>query len=125
GRTESRNERLERAPIAFVSEVRFGHIEAQLARNGGFTWAHEAKLRFAVDEALNEPRTGDPVDQDTPARHPRATAIRRRASRRRDDRQHRFTRRPNLGCGGWGAVKMLSEAREARVSRSATLGAEA
>src|SRR5207245_553270 len=40
---ESSDERFECAPIAFVSEVRFGHVEAQLARNRRFTGAHEAK----------------------------------------------------------------------------------
>ena len=125
GRTESRNERLECAPVAFVSEVRFGHVEAQLARSRGFTRAHEAELRLAVDEPLNKPRAGDPVDQDTPARHPGATAMRRRPRWRREDRLGRFTRLPDLGCGGWGSVKMLSEACEACVSRSTTRGAEA
>src|SRR5437764_47527 len=86
-RTESRNERLERAPIAFVSEVRFGHVEAQLARSRRFSGADEAKVRLGVDEPLNEPCTGDPVDQDTSTRHPGATAIGRRASPRRDDWQ--------------------------------------
>ena len=94
-RTESFNQRFECAPIAFVSEIRLGHVEAQLTRSGGFTGAHEAELRLTVDEPLNEPRAGDPVNQNTPARHPCATAIGRRTGRPQRGRPRRFTRMPN------------------------------
>src|SRR5439155_6550165 len=53
-RTESFNQRFEWAPIAFVSEIRLGHVEAQLPRTGRFTGAHEAELRLTVEEPLNE-----------------------------------------------------------------------
>ena len=96
--TESFHERFEGAPIALVSEVRLGHVEAQLAQGRGLTGAHEAELGLTVDEALNEPRAGDPVDQNTPARHPRATVIGRRTGRRHWGWSRRFTRLQDRDC---------------------------
>src|SRR5215211_7995152 len=64
---------LEGAAVALVGELSLEHVEAQLIGFGhvAFGW-HELEAGLRVDEALDQPRRGDPVDMHPLTGHPRA-----------------------------------------------------
>src|SRR5262249_6901664 len=77
--SEALDERLERAVLAVVPELRSEHIEGDaLARGVG--GVGKGKLRVAIVEALDEPGGGDAIDVWPRPRHPRAAEGRQRAS---------------------------------------------
>ena len=74
---EAPHQHLERAEIALVRELRLEHVEPDLVR----AWlvgvaAHELEPRLGVDEAADQPGTGDAVDVDAAAGHPGSPRLR-------------------------------------------------
>src|SRR5207302_5561548 len=65
------------ALVAFVSEFRLEHVEAQLALLRAVTFArYELETRLGVDEAADQPSAGNAIRVDTFARHPSPAAQR-------------------------------------------------
>ena len=66
-------QRFEGAAIAFVRELRLEHVEAQLALLRPIAFrSDELEPRLGIDEAPDEPRARDAVDEDSFTRHPNA-----------------------------------------------------
>ncbi len=123
---KSFHECFERAPLTLVAKVRLGHVEAQLAGIQRLGRSDEAELRFVIDEPPNEPRARDAIDENSSARHPRATLIRRNT--RCEDPAVRPDvfgwRRPRRGWVPRCALELLPQAGKARVRRLPARGAE-
>src|SRR5207302_9818242 len=68
---ESLDQRLERAVLAVMPEIRAEHVEGD-ALAGGIRRIREGKLRVGIAEALDEPGRRDAVDVRSGPRHPGA-----------------------------------------------------
>jgi hypothetical protein len=71
GQARAEQQRLEAAPISLMGEFRIGHVEAQFPRRGHVRPAiDEAEPGLGVDEAADQPGTGDAIDMDAAAGDP-------------------------------------------------------
>src|SRR4029077_16194360 len=70
------DECLEGAVLAGVRVFGFEHVEAQFPRAPLVAARRdELESRFGIDEAANQPRTGDAIDVHAGTRHPRSPGL--------------------------------------------------
>src|SRR5258705_106489 len=83
---EAIDQHLEGAPVPFVRELRFEHVEADLARERSVTFSgDELEAAFRIDEAADEPGAGHAVDVNPLAGDPGLAFEALRAGRRKLD----------------------------------------